>query len=139
MKRPILTLGTMWLILIAAPLFAQTAVTSSAGVQFTASPDHAATLPDGTPILTRYEARFTPAAGGAAISPVNIGKPTPGAGNVILVKPIAAFGALSANVTYTLVVVAIGPGGEGIGPASDPFVRVVASPPAAPGKGSVVP
>lgn len=115
-----------------------TPVTAASGVTFTASADHAALNLDGSAVVTNYEVRFLPGAGCAAIPAANINKPAP-VGGVISVKPVAGFGALTANCTYTGVVAAIGPGGAGVSLPSDPFVRVVARVPAAPGKPAAVP
>ncbi len=129
------------LLLLATPAYAQTpaptAVTSASGVAFTPSVDHNTLDAGGIPVLTRYEARFIPSAGCAAVPPYNIGKPATAA--TITVKPISTFGVLQANCIYTLVLVSIGPGGEGATPASDPFVRVVSPTPQPAGKPAIVP
>ena len=130
------------LLLFATPAHAQTpapiAVTGTSGISFSPSVDHNTLDAGGIPVLTRYEARFIPSAGCAAVPPYNIGKPA----NVptILVKPISTFGILQANCIYTLVLVSVGPGGEGATPASDPFVRVVSPVPQPAGsKPAIVP
>lgn len=127
--------------LVALPsvAFAQaTPVTANNGIAFTASPDHN-TLDNGTPRLDHYELRFIPGAGGAAVAPVDLAKPAPGAGNLITVDPIAAYGTLTPNVNYTARIFSVGPGGETGSVPTDPFVRVVQVPPAATGKPAVTP
>lgn len=123
---------------IGLPAAAQTAVTASSGIGNITSADHAAMNVDGSLVITKYEVRFLPGAGCAPIAPFDAGKP-PLVGGVLTIKPIPSMGSLTANCPYTAVVAAIGPGGEGVSPASDPFVRVVAKVPAAPSKPAVVP
>lgn len=129
------------ILLWAAAVQAQTPtpVTATSGVSFDISSDHAATNADGSAVVTSYEFRYQPGttAGCTPVPPANVGKPAPIAGR-ITVQPIAGMGALAANCLYTGVIVALGPGGEGVSPSSDPFVRVVAKVPAAPGKPAVV-
>lgn len=136
-------MGSLLLLFLCANVArAQTPVTGTSGATFTASADHNALAADGvTPILTRYELRFTPnvPASCAAVAPVNMGKPTPNGSNVISVVPIVTLGTLPANCVYTAVEVAIGPGGEGASVPSDPFVRVVPKIPTAGGKPAIVP
>jgi len=119
-------------------LLAQTPVTAASGVSFVPSADHGANNADGTPVVSNYEWRYVPGAGCQPVPAVDIGKPAPVAGS-ILVKPLAGMGTLTANCNYTGVIVAVGPGGEGVSTPSDPFVRSVAKAPAAPGKPGVVP
>lgn len=127
---------------LASSLQAQTItnVDGTKSVTFTASADQTTTAADGTPILTRYELRFTPAvpASCAAQAAINLGKPTPTA-NVITSAPLTALGTLPANCIYTAVVAAIGPGGEGVSVPTNPFARVVVSAPAAGGKPAFTP
>lgn len=129
------------LIMVCGPsLKAQTPtpVTASSGISFTPSSDHAATNADGSPKLSHYEWRYVPGIGCQTMSPVNIGKPMPVSG-AILVQPIAGMGTLTQNCLYMGVIVAVGPGGEGVSILSDPFVRSVPQAPAAPGKPGVLP
>lgn len=129
------------LLLCASVVSAQTPVTSTSGIAFGASPDQTTVAADGiTPILTRYEMRFTATipASCAPASAVNLGKPTPTAGT-ITVAPVAALGTLPANCVYTAVIAAMGPGGEGVSGPTTPFVRVVPKAPAATGTPTIVP
>lgn len=128
------------LLIVSAPALAQavTPVTAASGVAFT-SADHTSLNADGTPVITRYEIRFQPSTGCSPIPVVNLGKPTADAAGNITVKPIAAFGTLTANCNYTLTLAAVGSGGEGVSALSDPFARFVSRPPAGPAKPTVVP
>ena len=125
---------------LAGPAAAQspTPVTASSGVRFDPSSDHGTLNADGTPKLSHYEWRYLPGGGCQPIAAVNVGKPAP-VGGTILVQPLAGMGTLSENCTYTGVIVAVGPGGEGASTPSDPFVRSVPKAPAAPAKPAVVP
>lgn len=114
---------------------AQTVVTAQSGVAFPASADH--NVSDGTvPRVASYQLDvMAQNVNGALAFTFSLGKPTPDASNTITVKPIANFGTLTAG-QYVATVTAIGPGGQGRSPASDPFVRPGA--PGAPGKPTVV-
>lgn len=136
MKTVILTLC-----LVAVPVLvsAQTpvAVNAQSGWEFPPSPDHFTLLPDGTPKLMAYEGRFNIVTSGCpAVAPQSFGKPSPSATGPIVVDPWAPFGALPANCVYTMYIVAIGQQDvEGPPtPDSDPFVRVLPTPPAAAGR-----
>jgi hypothetical protein len=140
MKSALLALG---FVACAAVASAQTPVNGTTSTMtFTASADQNTVAADGvTPILARYELRFTPTTPGscAAQPPFNVGKPAPNGSNVITVTPIPALGALPANCIYTGIVAAIGPGGEGVTSPSSPFVRVVPKAPAAAGQPTFAP
>lgn len=138
MKNIILT---MCMVLVCgAPAWAQTptAVTAASGVSFTDSGNNA-TAVDGTPLISRYEIHFVASAGCAAVSAVNLGKPTPDGTGVMTAKPVAAFGTIQPNCSYTLVVAAIGPGGEADSAASVPFALVQPQVPTAPAKPTLLP
>lgn len=98
-------------------------------VEFTASPDHAATI--GTQaIVTKYEllvvrqsAPTTP-----VVPVVDLGKPTPSAGAITVPVP----GGLPNNTLLQVSIRTVGPGGTTASALSDPFA--VAGPPAAAGK-----
>jgi hypothetical protein len=116
-----------------------TPVTAASGFTFT-SPDHTTLNADGTPVIARYEIRFTPGAGCAALAPFNGAKPAPDAQGNILIKPVAPLGTLTGNCAYTAVVAAIGPTGlEMASDPTDPFQRVVPKVPAKPSKPAVSP
>lgn len=132
-------LGLVAVVFLSSPAFAQSPipVTATSGVSFTDA-DHTALNADGIPAVTRYELRFIPPAGCAAVPTADLGKPAADGTGLILAKPIAAFGSLPANCVYTALLAAIGPGGEGVSAPSDPFVRVVAKVPASPSKPAVL-
>ena len=121
------------LILVTAATAAGQVVMNPTAIEFTASSDHVVVAADGSPVVTRYEARFY--LGGAA-SPVQVhdlGKPAPGVNDVIRVANPAMFAVpiVTGTETYTARVAAIGPGGEGLSEPSGPFSRI--KPPTAPG------
>ena len=95
-------------------------------VRFTASPDHSATDQGGTNVVSSYALVVTPQ-GGSALAPRDLGKPTPNAQNEIAVDINAYIIALPPG-TYTAVVKAIGPGGEGVSPPTSPFSLTVRAP-----------
>ncbi len=105
-------------------------VTNPTRVEFVASADHA-TLFDTIPILTRYELRIFLNGATQPFTTTDLGKPTPGAGNLISVTNPAWFTALAMNSLYLARVAAIGPAGEGVSDASNFFGRV--GPPVKPG------
>ncbi len=95
-------------------------------VTFAPSADHN-TVVGGVAVLTSYRVDVF---GGATTLSRDCGKPTLAA---TLTCQLPAN--LPNNVSLTAKVVAVGPGGESAGPASDPFANVAA--PAAPGKPTV--
>ena len=123
MKKLLCILSVLIVILtLAAPVAAQTVVNPTT-VVFTASADHATLGLDGQPLVTNYELRIyvqTPL-GQTPAFVSDIGKPTPGAANVISVLNAAWFTGLTPNVKYIARVVAIGPTGEGVSNDSNPF------------------
>lgn len=114
-------------VLIAASASAQDRLTS---LTFGASPDQAATMADGTPIVTRYEvvidrlASVTPpVTAAAAIATVDLGKPAALAG-VITIANVAVPVTLTAG-NYVARLAVVGPGGRSAdlaGPFSQPFL-----------------
>jgi hypothetical protein len=108
-----------------------TVVTANSGIAFVASADHNVTV-GGVAVVTSYQVDVIAAQGTTATGfSLGLGKPSPDASNTITVQPLAQFGGLLQGV-YTMTVSAIGPGGNGVSAASDPFVRVL--PARAPGK-----
>lgn len=101
-------------------------------LSFVASTEHSTTV-GGTAVLTNYEARYFD--GGTSVLVSNLGKPTPGTGNVIAV-PVTSAG-LPKNKALTVTVAAIGPGGTGVSAPSDPFAYLAA--PGAAGKPQLQP
>lgn len=105
-------------------------------LQFTVSPDHNSMMLDGTtPVVTRYEWRVfafgTPV---PFLASVNLGKPTApngatinfdsqaNCGSVPNCTPMAAlFSTIAKGQWDSSIVAAIGPAGEGVSPASNPF------------------
>jgi hypothetical protein len=119
-------------LLWAVPVVAQELVVNPTTISFIASADHDSLYTDGTPAVTRYEMRvFTPT-GTTPILVQTLGKPTPVSGTIVMVNP--AWFLTAMNIQYVAKVAAIGPGGEGLSTASNPFVHAVlqASAPAAP-------
>lgn len=120
------------------------AVANPTTLVFTASADHARTLPvSGDPVVTGYRARYwlasqctptCPTTGTPAFT-IPLGKPTPNAQNEIVVTNI--FQGLVLNTVYRAVVEAVGPGGATASSATNPFGNETATPPGAPGTGVV--
>jgi hypothetical protein len=118
------------LVLLAAPAYAQVAINPTT-VTWTVSTDDAATGLDGNPIVTRYELRASlSTAPTVVVSTQNLLKPTPAAGTDTATLAAAFLAALTKNVQYVAKIAAIGPAGEGLSAASNPFG--VTGPPAAP-------
>jgi hypothetical protein len=101
-------------------------------VTFIASPDHN-TIVNGTAVLSSY--RIDVYNGATVASSKDCGKPVPavvgGTPNVVTCTGVT----VPNNVSLTVKAVAVGPGGETAGAASDPFGNVAA--PGAPGKPTV--
>lgn len=99
---------TLFLLLFAAPAFAQSTTTLNPTVAvFQASPDHSVTV-GGSAVVTSYTLEIY---NGATLArSTDLGKPTPGANGDITV-PLAQ-GTLSKNQIYTFQVVTVGPGGS---------------------------
>lgn len=121
---------------VAWPAMAQAQVTilTANTVEFTPSPDHAATRLDGSAVVTSYELNAVAVNSQGAIAiTVNLGKPSPVNGKI---GPIAVtqLTTITPNLAYTATVTAIGPDGRGVSPSSDPFGRAIPAAPAAPGK-----
>lgn len=114
--------GLLFALLIAVAVDAAGPTT----VTFTPSADHSAIVA-GTAVLTSYRVDVF---GGPTVLSKDCGKPALAA---TLTCQLPAN--LPTNVALTAKVVAVGPGGESAGPASDPFGVVAA--PAAPGKPTV--
>lgn len=97
-------------------------------VEFIVSADHSVTLPDGSPMVTSYEARWFVQGAPAPVVTVSLGKPTPDAAGLVrlsLVDPkdLLVGVPVDPKVTYVARVAAIGPTGEGESTDSNPFVR----------------
>lgn len=108
---------------------AQTA-TNPLSVSFDVSPDHTAINPlDGTAVVSRYDLSWVVMnQTGALAFTKAIGKPTVDGSNraTVNVPEFAATtgaGSLTANQLYTLVVIAVGPGGSTPSTPSNPFGR----------------
>lgn len=121
------------ILLAAGAANAQTAVVNPTMVQFTASADDARVGLDGAALVTRYELRvYVPTALMTLVVSQDLGKPTPAADGTItaaLAAPLMT--TLVRNTAYVADVAAIGPSGEGVSDASNPFG--FAGPPAKPG------
>ena len=117
------------LLCVAIPVYGQTTVVNPTTLEFTPSVDHNATAPlDGTPLVTRYDAKYylatqcnpsCPTTVPAPAFVLSLGKPTP-SNNTITVTNV--FNGLVLNQAYKAVVVAVGPGGTSANSnATDPF------------------
>lgn len=97
-------------------------------IEFTASPDHAA-LDKGAPVVSRYDVEiYTQANQTTAVSTINVGKPTPGTGNLISFNQLrTTLGPLPVG-TYVAKVAAVGPGGTGRSTSSNPFQEATRQP-----------
>lgn len=124
-----LLLLTLVCLAVALSAFAQATST----LTFTASPDHA-TIAQGVPVVASYELVVTPQ-GGQPAAPLSLAKPAPNAQNAISLNVTTYLNSLPAG-TYTASVRAVGPGGSGVSPMSDPFALVVPAA-TAPGKPAV--
>lgn len=126
MKRPpkfiLLILLALLLSLAGAVDRAEAQVINPTGVEFDVSADHN-TVVVGVPVVARYELRiFLSAAAPTPVSVFDLGKPSP-VGIKATVRNVAMFTPLSSG-GYVARVVAIGPGGEGVSDATDPFGKM---------------
>jgi len=112
--------GLVLVFLLASTTAAQTTST----LAFTPSPDHSV-IAQGVPVVERYELVVTPQ-GGQPQTALNLAKPTP-VNNTISVNVSSYLNGLPAG-TYTAVVRAVGPGGQGVSPVSAPFSLTVPAP-----------
>jgi hypothetical protein len=100
--------------------FAQTVNPTAA--EFLASPDHSATLPDGSPAVARYDLEFYLVGAANPFQIASLGKPTPGAGGlirVLLTSVLTSFP--SPGIVYEARVSAVGPGGSARSAPSNTF------------------
>jgi hypothetical protein len=81
----------------------------------------------GVPIVSRYELRILEAGAAAPVSVVDLGKPEPDAAGVIRAEPAVLVG-LPVGRTFSAVVAAIGPAGEGVSEPSNFFGRAAPIP-----------
>lgn len=102
---------------------------------FVASPDHSVVV-NGTAVLTNYQLDIMvgTATGALAVSQ-NLGKPTPAQTTNEITSDISPVIQKLTSGTYVAFVSAVGPGGAGKSPASDPFGRITAA--GAPSKPSI--
>lgn len=137
-RRVLTTLFTFGFALAAIPAFAQSPI-NPAGVTFTASVDHSATIAGSTPpipIVDHYELQTyrVDTAGNVLVFTAQLGKPTPT--GTTIAATVGQFSTL-ANGIYNAKVLAVGPGGSGVSTPSLPFGHV--GPPAAPGQPTITP
>lgn len=128
-------LATLLTLALALPQLPPTiSILPTSTITFTASPDHNTQFAGG-PVLTGYTIEYflrsqvSPAgvpSGSPAIGPVDLGKPTPNASNLITISTV--FATINANIEYVAYVRAVGPGGSTRGNHTDPFGK-----PGAPG------
>jgi hypothetical protein len=109
------------LTLVAGTAWAQP-VRNPTRLEFVASPDHAATFPDGSAVVERYEFEIYLLGASSPMTTVNLGKPTPDASGKVTATPSELLG-LPVNQTFEARVAAIGPGGAGRSAPSNPFYR----------------
>lgn len=91
-------------------------------LEFIASPDHAATYPDGSAVVERYDFEIYLQGASSPMTVVNLGKPTPDSQNRVTATPTELVG-LPVNQTFEARVSAVGPGGVGRSAPSNPFYR----------------
>jgi len=114
-------------LLVSATAFGQQATVNPTTVEFTASADHNTTVLGGTePMLNRYELRMFLENASQPISNYDLGKPTPDGNNKITVVNPTWFISLAMNVRHVARIAAIGPYGETVSEASNPFGDVKA-------------
>jgi hypothetical protein len=103
-------------------------ITNPSTVEFTASTDHA-TVDNTVPILTRYELEIYVAPSGTTpVKTQDLGKPTPGAGNLISYTQMQTVTASLAPGQYFARIAAIGPGGVNKTGNSAPFAEAPRAP-----------
>ncbi len=91
-------------------------------VEFVPSPDHNATLSDGTPVVNRYDLQFFMIGAPQPFQVMDLGKPTPGAGGTISVDFRARLQAIpTPGIIYRAKVAAVGVGGAGTSEFSNTF------------------
>lgn len=122
MKALVLSLTVLVALGAAAPAPAQT-VYNPTIVEFVPSADHDATLPDGTPLVTRYELRVFLEGATEPFGSQDLGKPTPVNGKITAVNRQWFVGAAMGSAGFAKVA-AIGPAGEGVSEPSNPFLNV---------------
>ncbi len=104
---------------LAAPLRAQSVMNPTTAA-FQASPDHNATLPDNSPVVSYYQLQFYLLGAVSPFQTLTLGKPTPDGTGTITVNFLTLLGAsLPAGQIYTANVAAVGPGGLGTSAMSD--------------------
>lgn len=96
------------------------AIVNPNGVSFPASPDHAVTE-NGVSLVTRYTLDISSTTAPTVVAKsVDLGKPTPVAGNIVY-SQMATVRATLPSGSYTAIAYAEGPGGRTGSVASDPF------------------
>jgi len=125
--RRLLAFGVALFLFVPLITSAQPAVTVNPKLAtFAASPDHAATLPDSSPAVTRYMLEVYD--GATLARSTDVGKPAPVNGDISV--PLTNQG-LKPNTTYTFHVLTVGPSGSTrSATASNPFAWVDAPRPA---------
>jgi hypothetical protein len=118
--RRLLLMSSLFILVSAISVSAQTLVINPTTATFTASPDHAV-IENTVPLVTNYELRvFLSTNTTTPVRVVNLNKPTPDASNLISVSVVSTIAALAPG-DYFGRVAAIGPGGEGVSVNSNPF------------------
>jgi hypothetical protein len=120
MKKVLLTL---LFVLCASVIHAQTIAVNPTLVEFVVSADDTAVNAlTGIPVVTRYELRvYIPTILTTIVATQDLGKPTPVAGKDTVNLGSGLITTLLKNTVYIAEVAAIGPAGEGVSAASNPF------------------
>jgi hypothetical protein len=130
MKRILLTVLFLTISLIPSIVEGQVVINPTKA-QFVASVDHNV-IENTVPIVTSYELRIFLPNGTNPMKTFGLSKPTPDANNIIVVTITEVLATLPIG-EYTAKVATIGPGGEAISLASNPFQVTVRAPVAATG------
>ena len=125
MKHRSLAILVLALAIVAASVIYIRAQNPTWKVVFTASTDHSV-VAHGADLVQKYELVATRNGAPAALPPFDLGKPAPTAG--VITVNINAYALSLPEGTYTAVVRAVGPGGNGTSVVSDPFVFTVPAP-----------
>ncbi|HKR08224.1 MAG TPA: BACON domain-containing protein [Gemmatimonadaceae bacterium] len=125
-RRRGLAANIVWLVLVmlmpALDRVASAQTVDPTLAEFVASPDHSATLSDGTAAVTRYDLEFYNVGAASPFQVVSLGKPAPGAGGIISVQLTSVITSLpSPGIVYEARVAAVGPGGAGRSTPSNTF------------------
>lgn len=120
--RRILGLIAVFIVVAAAQPAAGQTLLDPTTAEFSPSPDHDTTLPDGTSMVDHYELYFYQAGATQPLQTVWLGKPAPDSDGLIRANfSTALVPTPPAGVTYDATVGAVGPTGTGVSSASNTF------------------